>query len=78
MPLPSMTPVESSNLEAIGFDGEAIAVRFHNGRTYRYTADPDEADIAKVFDAFASADSKGRYFAQHIRGQLRGERVDAE
>ncbi len=58
MPLPPMTPVESSSLAAIGFDGTVneLYVSFRNGTVYRYFQVP-----SSVHRALLSAPSLGRY-----------------
>ena len=42
--LPTMKPVESSNVAAIGYDreGERFAVHFKGGQTYVYDGVPDK------------------------------------
>ncbi len=67
--MPVMHPVESSNIEAIGYDEEEemLYVAFTAKRTtprtlYQYfNVSPDE------FSNFLAADSKGKYFHQYIR-----------
>jgi len=67
--MPVMHPVESSNIEAIGYDeeDEMLYVAFTAKRTtprtlYRYfNVSPEE------FSNFLAADSKGKYFHQNIR-----------
>ena len=57
--MPEMLPVESSSIEAIGYDAAArtLYVKFlHSGRTYAY--DAVEQTIA---DELMSANSKGHY-----------------
>jgi len=58
-----MKPVASSNIQAVGFENGELMIRFANGRTYRYTG----PKVAEHHEAFMKAESKGRYFAQHIR-----------
>lgn len=78
MQLESITlfPVQSSNLESIGYVSVArmMIVRFKNGRTYLYPAVPEE-----LFNNFLAAESKGTFFHQNIKGKyagLAGEIVD--
>jgi KTSC domain len=53
---------KSSNIEAAGHDGQALIVKFTNGRLYRYpTAGPD------VCSALLSAPSAGQYFHHRIK-----------
>ena len=58
--------VDSSNIEAIGYDPEAreLHVRFlKSGDTYVYS-DVDQA----VFDELMQAESKGSYLNRRIKG----------
>ncbi len=62
--MPEMIPVESSNIEAIRYDAieQKLFVRFKTGRLYSYQG------VSKdIFDEFMAAESKGRYFVQHIK-----------
>ena len=75
-----MTSVDSSNLDAIGFDGKEIHVRFKSGQTFAYTDSTDENadqhfDMKSMFEDFAMADSKGRFFSAHIKRFLTARRV---
>ncbi len=65
-------PVESSSLVSIGFDREARAleIEFRSGASYRYLAVPPT-----VFEELKKAASKGRYFAQFIRGKYEFQRL---
>jgi hypothetical protein len=64
--MPEMQYVDSSNIEAIGYDSEAreLHVRFlKSGETYVYH------DVEQwVFDAMMQADSKGSYLNRQIKG----------
>ncbi len=51
-------------------DRRQLYLRFHSGKVYRYLEFQ-----AEQYDEFLAADSKGRYFATHIRGQFRDEEV---
>lgn len=58
-------PVESSNLESVGYDPttQVLEVEFRaNGRVYQYYDVP-----AEVYDELMEADSHGRYFDTNIR-----------
>jgi len=58
-----MQPVESSNLAAAGFvPGVGIFVQFKSGAIYRY---PLTSKV--VFDALLDAESKGKFFNEHIK-----------
>lgn len=62
--LPEMIPVDSSNIEAIGYDADhrELYVRFIEGNTYAYSDAPIEA-----FDEFLRSPSKGSFFNRAIR-----------
>lgn len=64
MPRPVMERVDSSSIEAIGYDPATseLHVRFHSGGTYVYVDVP-----ATTFDAFITAPSIGRYFVLFVR-----------
>ena len=59
------TDVDSSNIEAIGFDDEddSLFVRFNSGQEYVYYNVPEE-----TFEAFKDADSKGKFLNEHVKG----------
>jgi hypothetical protein len=59
-----MVWVDSSNIEAIGYDGDNLElwVQFLNGRTYVYDSVP-----AHVFDELMASPSKGSYFNRIIK-----------
>jgi len=63
--MPEMVFVDSSNVEAIGYDDNAqeLHVQFLNGSRYVYHSVPRE-----VFDAFLNAPSKGSYLNREIKG----------
>ena len=63
--LPRLLPVESSSIEAVGYDpaSKRLYVRFRSAYTYVYD------EVAKaVFDDLLAADSKGRFLNQEIKG----------
>lgn len=66
MPTPTMTPVQSSNVQAIGYDAEAreLHVTWRSGKTSIY------GDVAPgVAEAAVSAPSVGSYISRAVRGQ---------
>lgn len=67
-----MQKVESTAIEAIGYDAEAnaLSVRFVSGGEYRYFDVPPQ--IAADFEA---AESKGRFFHEHILDRYAFERL---
>lgn len=63
-------PVASSNIASIGYDAptETLAVEFQRGHVYHY------AGVSVAFlDRFKTADSLGRFYAEHIRGKFESE-----
>ena len=51
-------------------DARQMDLRFRDGDIYRYFDVP-----VQVYEAFRAAESKGRYFARHIRNRFRYEQV---
>lgn len=66
------TAVSSSNISSIGYDQESntLEVEFHSGAVYQYFDVP-----LNIYQEFMAADSKGQYFAQHIKGYFRYVKV---
>lgn len=72
----NMIPVKSSDVQAIGIDGERIVVQFANG-TYECiykgygvsTPMGRQAHVAQVFERFKAVESKGRFYHEEIRRQ---------
>lgn len=64
--------VSSSSLASVGYDPAAalLEIEFLSGAVYRYADVPD-----RVYRALMAAESKGRYFSQHIRGHYRFRRT---
>ena len=62
----SMTPVSSSAIAAVGFDGSTLRVAFHNGGVYDHPHVP-----YSVYAGLMSASSKGAYYNRHIRGKYK-------
>lgn len=65
-----LTPCESSNLAAHGYDPETktLAVRFKGGGVWHYPGVPPEA-----YSKLCEAPSKGSYFAKEIRPKHKGQ-----
>lgn len=61
---PEMIFVDSSNIEAIGYDPDQrdLYVQFHGGRTYVYADVPEQ-----TCNEFLHADSKGSYLNREIK-----------
>lgn len=66
--LPTMTPVTSSNLSALGHDGSHTYVQFKSGGLWRYPTSAAE------HAALVGAESVGRHFHAFIKGR-NGEKV---
>lgn len=64
--------VESSNISAIGYDEEKqeLYVRFSSGAEYAYHEVP-----TGIYQDFLDADSKGKYFYQHIKGRYQWDKL---
>lgn len=56
------TPVKSSMLKAVGYDGAVLEAQFANGDIYRY-----EGITQAQFDALLGAESVGAHFNKVIR-----------
>ena len=61
-----INPVESSNIEGIGYDNKNkhLWVAFKGNKVYRYDLVP-----RKTFEELMNVESKGRYLNSHIKGQ---------
>ena len=72
MSIPTLTPVSSSNVSAIGYDAATcgLFVRFTNGSLYRY-----EGVTAATYRSFLDAPSKGQFVWQHIRDRYPYKRI---
>jgi len=60
-----MTPVDSSNLSAVGYDPKTktMHIRFQSGRLYAYYDVPED-----IYQDLMNADSLGSYFNSFIKG----------
>ena len=65
-------PVRSSDLSSVGYDErrQLLEIEFRSGGIYRYLEVPKE-----TFSGLMDSESKGRYFATHIRDRFRHERL---
>ncbi len=70
--MPEMHYVDSTNVEAIGYDEakQELHVRFLESGSYVYFDVPET-----VFTEFLLASSKGRYLNTHIKGVYSFERL---
>ena len=63
----SLTPVSSSVLRAVGYDGHTLAVEFRRRRgVYLHAGVP-----YSVYEGLMRAGSKGAYYNRRIRGRYR-------
>ena len=68
---PTLTPVTSSNIAAVGHDGDALWIRFHGGRLYRYPGVGREHH-----EGLTNTASPGSYFLDKVRHFYQGERIE--
>lgn len=66
-------PVESRSLVSIGFARETrvLEIEFRSGAIYQYRGVPQT-----IFEELRKAESKGRYFAQSIRGKYEFQHIE--
>jgi hypothetical protein len=67
-----MTHVNSSNIQAIGYDPDSatLTIAFKDASKYEYYDVPQHE-----FDTFLAADSKGRYGHQNIYKRYRQQKI---
>jgi hypothetical protein len=64
----ALKPIEgSSNIVSAGYDqaSQTLSVVFKNGKRYDYQGVPQE-----TADDFDTADSKGKFLAENVKGQF--------
>lgn len=71
MTIPNLIPVTSSMLQAVGYDGFNLFVRFNNGKLYRYDNVPE-----MEYSALRASDSVGRYLNSMIKPNYTATLVD--
>lgn len=59
----NLTPVESSQIKAIGHEGTTLTVEFKNGSVYEYANVPPT-----LHQHLMGAESVGKFFSQYIKG----------
>lgn len=69
-----LTPVKSSNINAVGYDAEkrTLFVQFTNGTLYAY----DDVPIGTHL-GLKVAESVGKYFSANVRGKFTARKLDA-
>ena len=72
MPMPEMSPVNSSNISAVGYDAdnEAVYVQFLNGSVYVYKGVPQHE-----FENLKTAPSVGSYLNRNYKNVYPYERA---
>ena len=65
--------VNSTSIAGIGYHArlQVLEIAFRSGAVYRYVAVPPA-----LFEALMKAESKGRYFTQHIRNRFEFHRME--
>jgi hypothetical protein len=63
--------VDSSNLEAVGADGDDLLVRFKRGGVYRYRG------AGHLLPSLLAAESAGRFLARFVRNRFSFDRLCA-
>ena len=67
----ALTPVESSQIAAIGYEPGKLWVQFRRGGTYVYK------DVGYgLFMELMASDSKGKFLGQNVKGKYEFERVE--
>lgn len=70
MPTPDLTPVQSSNIAAVGHDGDHLYVQFHGGSVWKYRNVPAEKHAEMLGNK-----SVGKFFGQHIKPNYDAEKM---
>lgn len=70
MDTPTMTPVTSSNIKAIGTAGNKLHVQFHSGQTWEY----DDAAHHHP-EMLKPGVSAGKYFHANVKGKHEGRAI---
>lgn len=68
----ALKPVKgSSQIAAIGHEGDTLAVKFNSGGTYHY-----HGVTAADFEKFKNAESLGKHLGQHIKNKFKFSKLD--
>lgn len=73
MPEAALIPryrVDSSNLRSVGYESGVLVIEFTTGDIYVYPDVP-----GSLFEDFARAESKGRFYNQQIKGKVKGTKI---
>ncbi len=66
----NMIPVQSSNLQSVGYENGTLYVCFNSGSVYSYTGVPEN-----VYEGLLSAPSHGKYFHAYIKNAYPYQRI---
>jgi hypothetical protein len=71
----NMKPVNSSNIQAIGYDpaSKRLGVAFHGSGTYHHDEVPPELHEQLM----AATDSHGKFYHANIKGKFKHTKADA-
>lgn len=69
-----LTRVESSNIEAIGYDEarRTLRIKFKSGQSFDYLGVP-----IGIYREMMGAESKGKYLTAHVKGRFNSQKLDA-
>ena len=72
IPMDYFSKFSSSSIAKLGYNASksTLEVAFHNGGLYHYFDVPQN-----IWEAFKSAESKGGFFSENIRGQFRYTKI---
>lgn len=75
-----MKPVNSSNIEACGYDCEArkLTIRFKGGATHHYSDVPTELHEQMMAENEREGGSVGKFFHAQIRNKFESVRAEDE
>lgn len=68
-----MRPVESSNVESVGYnpETETLHVRYKNGSLYEYAGVPQD-----THEELMAAESVGQHLAQNVKGKFEHTQIE--
>lgn len=58
----ALTPVTSSNVEAVGWEADTLRVRYKNGGVYDYRGVPE-----RIFQELLAAESAGKFINSRVK-----------
>ena len=65
-----LNEVVSSNIRAVGYEGNDLIVEYLSGTKYKYKAVPKD-----LYETLLTAESKGRFVNNNIKGKFEYEKV---